>query len=125
VIVCLPGIILLARAGNLWIAYVAIAIIGVGFSFLRSMMDALMQDACPRELRGTGAAVLFAAWDIAIGIESQVLGAAIDISGFDMMYGIVVVTLILSGLLAIRLSYQVSRERMTTYKHEFPSFPPA
>jgi hypothetical protein len=88
-------------------------------------MDALMQDACPRELRGTGAAVLFATWDIAIGVESQVLGMAIDLSGFDLMYGIVAATLVFGGVMAIRLSYQVSWERMTTYKQEFPVFPPA
>lgn len=123
IIFSLPGVVVLAIAGNLWLAYVGIAIYSLGFSAIRAMMDALMQDATPHWLRGTGAAVLFGAWDLSIGIMSQIMGMAIERFSFDAMYGLAIAFTILFGLWAIWLSRRVERERITTYKTEFPPLP--
>jgi MFS family permease len=121
VLIAIPGVIILSQARDIWLAYAGIGVAALGFGFLRAMMDAIMQDACPRHLRGTGVAVLFSGWDASIGVLAQVLGLAIAMSGFDLMFGIVVLLTATCGSIAILLTWQsTGGGRVTTFKRDFP-----
>lgn len=107
------GIAALALARNYVLVYIAIAIVSSGFSFVRSVMDAIMQDACPQELRGTGTAVLFTIWALIIGFGSQGFGIIIEESGFNAMYAFSAVVIIIFAALGFWLSRNTETERRT------------
>lgn len=107
--VSLIGLWIFASRPNLWGAYVAVLITAFGFSWLRAMMDALMQDASPATLRGTGSAILFTGWDIVIGTLAQFLSLTINGSDFSVLYSIAMVSVIVFGGIAVGLSAPIRR----------------
>lgn len=123
-LIFVPGLIFLALARHYVLIYVAIIVVSVGFSFFRAMMDALMQDACERPIRGSGMAVLFSVWSASIGLHSQIMGWIIDRYSFEAMYLYSIGFALLFGVLAIGLSRTAEPDRATLYKAEFPLLPP-
>jgi len=116
IIIVIPGIVMMALATNIWVIYASVGVISLGASGIRSMMDALVQDACPPELRGVGTALLFGFWDVGIGVQSQVFGMLIEAGGFDWVFALLIGIVLLVGLNAVFLSYRAASERKTTYK---------
>lgn len=120
IFVLIPALILHISSTNIWLIYLSIVLLALGFGFFRAIMDALIQDATPRTLRGTGTAVLFTGWAIGIGLQSQIFGIVLDYTNFHLTFAILGVLSIVFGLAAIWLSGHVERERVTLYKGEFP-----
>jgi MFS family permease len=124
-IILLPALLLLAIARHYLVVYSAVLLIALGFSFFRAMMDAIMQDACPRPIRPAGMAILFSVWSASIGLNSQLIGWLIDRYGFESMFIYGIISTLVYGLLAIALSRTAEHDRATLYKGEFPPLPPS
>ncbi len=91
--VALPGLALLM--GGLWAvshirhteeAYLALALLAVGWGTVRTIGDALAQDSVPPPLRGMIAAVIYTAFDLSIGVNAQVLGGLIQGEDFSAFF---------------------------------------
>ncbi|MFQ6058865.1 MAG: MFS transporter [Anaerolineae bacterium] len=62
---------------------------GVGFGSARLALNALVMDEAPLEVRGAAASVLFASFDLGIGVGSFLMGLVADAVGYGGMYGVV------------------------------------
>ncbi len=116
VFMMLPGIVLMGLSRNIWLVYLAVMMVSLGFSFHRAMMDALMQDACPARLRGVGTAVMFTGWGLAIGLGSQLSGAVIEAYGFAWLFLLAGAQVLGLSIPALLLTRRVERERRTNFK---------
>ncbi len=105
--VAVLGIFLMSRADNMTSAYASIVILATGWGTTRGIADAIGQDVLPPALRGMGAAVLYTCFDLAVGIDAQLLGPLIDDTDFSAFFQLVVVLVVSFGtaglLLATRL----------------------
>jgi len=85
-VIAAAGVVLLSRAAGTASAYAAIALMASGWGMMRAIADAIAQDAIPPALRGIGTALLYTSFDLAIGINAQLLGGMIDGADFDAFF---------------------------------------
>jgi MFS family permease len=92
-VVAIPGLVIAAlgvaavgRAHDTVSVYLGIALMATGWGTTRGIADAIGQDALPPMLRGMGAAVLYTSFDMAVGIDAQVLGVLIDGSDYGRFF---------------------------------------
>ena len=77
---------LTARATTLGGIYFASAVMGLGFSALRTAQDTIIQDAMAPALRGTGAALQYAVYDLTIGLSGWGMGLIAAASSYSALY---------------------------------------
>jgi MFS family permease len=105
------GVILLSRAESTVSAYAAITLLAGGWGMARAVADATSQDALPPLLRGMGAAVLYTCFDLAVGVNAQVLGTLINGSDFSRFFTGALISMFIFGLAGLLLS-----NRLTPYE---------
>ena len=123
--VAIPGLLLL-MAGILAVsrirqtggAYLALALLAVGWGTVRTIGDALAQDSVPPALRGMVAAVVYTAFDLSIGVNAQLLGGLIQGDDFGAFFraalGMTLVACLVGIALATRLHPHPSANLSTT-----------
>jgi MFS family permease len=84
-------------------------LLGVGYGSARAGLDACVQGPIEPALRGSGAAVQYAAHDLVIGLGSWGLGALAVGAGYGPMYALVAV-LTLAGLAALSRALATLKE---------------
>ncbi len=103
-LVAVGGVFVLSRAHNTISAYVAIALMAAGWGTARAIADSISQDAVPPVLRGMGAAVIYTSFDLAVGLDAQVLGSLIDGSDFGAFFTATIAASLVFGLAGILLT---------------------
>ena len=103
-LICAIGVVLLSHATNTLATYAAIAILAGGWGIARAVADAIAQDAVAPVLRGIGAAAIYTAFDLAVGVDAQLLSSLIDGSDFTNFFYAVLVLLLSFGLSGLALS---------------------
>lgn len=103
-IVAVIGVWILSRAHNTMGAYLAISVVAMGWGILRSSADAISQDALAPVLRGMGAAIIYTSFDLAIGIDAQILSGLIDGTDFGAFFQAIIAMVAVFGILGIMLS---------------------
>jgi hypothetical protein len=100
----------LSRAQNTLSVYLSIAVMVTGWGIARAVADAISQDAVAPALRGMGAAVLYSGFDLAIGLDAQVLSLLISGSDFTIFFYAIAAMLLGFGILGLALA-----TRLRTY----------
>jgi MFS family permease len=108
--ICLLGLMGLSRAQNTLSVYLSIAVMVTGWGIARAVADAISQDAVAPALRGMGAAVLYSGFDLAIGLDAQVLSLLISGSDFTIFFYAIAAMLLGFGILGLALA-----TRLRTY----------
>ncbi len=103
-VVTLGGLYLLSRANNTASAYIAIAILSVGWAIVHAIADSVSQDALPPSLRGMGAAVLYLCFDLSVGINAQLLGGLIDGRDFSAYFSAAAGGVLVFGVIGLLLT---------------------
>ncbi len=103
-LIAVVGVAFLGRAHDTASAYIGVALMSLGWGTTRGIADAIGQDVLPPVLRGMGAAVLYAAYDLAVGLDAQVLGVLIDGSDFGQFFQATLVMSIVFSVVGILLA---------------------
>lgn len=113
------GIIMMSQAHNTTSAYASIVILATGWGITRGIADAIGQDALPPVLRGMGSAVMYTSFDLAVGIDAQILGTLIDGTDFSAFFQFALVFVISFGTLGLLLA-----TRLRSYDQRIAPLPP-
>ena len=105
------GVIALSQAHATLSAYLAVALLSTGWGAVHAVADALCQDAVAPPLRGLSAAVVYTAFDLAVGVNAQALAGLIDGSDFSALFRVIAVVALGFGLAGVLLA-----TRLTTYE---------
>ncbi|HVO44161.1 MAG TPA: MFS transporter, partial [Aggregatilineales bacterium] len=105
------GVIAMSEARGTLSAYLAVAVLSTGWGATHAVADALSQDAVPPPLRGMSAAVVYTAFDLAVGANAQVLAGLIDGSDFSVLFHATTAVVLAFGLTGILLA-----TRLATYE---------
>jgi len=108
-VIAAVGVIALRQAHDTLSAYLAVAVLSVGWGAAHAVADALSQDAVAPPLRGMSAAVIYTAFDLAVGANAQALAGLIDGSDFGLLFHAITVGLIGFGLAGILLATRLTR----------------
>jgi MFS family permease len=103
------GVIALRQAHDTLSAYLAVAVLSVGWGAAHAVADALSQDAVAAPLRGMSAAVIYTAFDLAVGANAQALAGLIDGSDFGLLFHAITVGVVGFGLAGILLATRLTR----------------
>jgi MFS family permease len=103
-ILALFGVLTLSRADNTLDTYLAIALMTTGWGTARASADSIAQDTVPPLLRGMGAAVLYTGFDLAVGVNAQVLSLLIEGIDYSMVFQAVIALVLIFGLAGTVLS---------------------
>ena len=106
-VLAIVGAYLLSRATSTFPAYAAIAIMSIGWGSARAVADTVSQDVIPPVLRGMSAAILYTSFDLAIGIDAQILSTLIDGADFSRLFTTVLLMVGIFGTLGLLLSTRV------------------
>jgi MFS family permease len=114
------GVIALSEAHGTLSAYLAVAVLSMGWGAAHAVADALSQDAVAPPLRGMSAAVVYTAFDLAVGANALVLAGLIEGSDFSGLFHATTVVVLGFGLTGILLA-----TRLTTYEERvaYPASP--
>jgi len=115
-LIVIIGAIMLSQANSTFFTYTSIAILALGWGAMRSMADAITQDAVAPLLRGTGSALLYTGFDLYVGLSAQLLSTSIDGDDFSVFFVAVILTALLSGIFGF-----LSSLRLTTYDQRNPN----
>jgi MFS family permease len=110
------GVMALRQANHTLSTYLAVTVLAVGWGMAHAVADALSQDAVAPPLRGMSAAVVYTAFDLAVGANAQALAGLIDGSDFSLLFHAITVGVIGFGLTGILLATRLSTyEERATY----------
>lgn len=109
------GVIALSRAHNFVSTYTAIAVLAAGWAAVSSAANSISQDAVAPMLRGMGAAMLYTSFDLAVGIDAQILSMLIDGDDFGMFFAVLLGMVLSFGLAGLLLS-----KRLIAYEQRLP-----
>lgn len=106
-ILAVTGLTALSHASTTLATYVAVGVMSLGWGTTRASTDALAQDAVAPALRGISAAVLYSSFDVAVGLNAQLLSSLIDGSDFTAFFRAATVVLLIFAIPGIVLATRV------------------
>jgi MFS family permease len=101
------GLIALGMAGNTLGTYLGIAILAIGWGAVRAMADVTAQDVLEPMLRGLGAAVIYTGFDMAVGLNAQIVSGLIDGSDFSRLFYATGIIAAMSGIVGFGLTARI------------------
>ncbi|MBN1562495.1 MAG: MFS transporter [Anaerolineae bacterium] len=113
-IVAIGGVIVMSRAHDTLSTYLAVVMLSLGWGTTRGIADVIGQDVLPPMLRGMGAAVLYTSFDLAVGIDAQVLGVLIDGSDYGQFFQTVLAMVIGFSIIGIVLATRLQSHDQRT-----------
>jgi MFS family permease len=114
-LLAVAGVISLSQSSSTYNTYLAIVLLATGWGMTRATADAISQDAVPPVLRGMSAAILYTSFDLAIGIDAQLMSGLIDGNDFRVFFYAVATPMLGFGLVGILLS-----TRLVAYERRAP-----
>lgn len=118
-VVAVIGVVAISRAADTASTYAALAFMTVGWGTARAAADSIAQDAVPPALRGMAVAVVYSAFDLAVGANAQLLSGLIDGADFSAFFAALIALVVVFGTVGVLLA-----TRLRTYEQRTTSAPP-